>query len=384
MLTIAGNGMGDYNFSNIDLDFEQFDKIICDKNFKEDRKNLLKLGYREAKNYILENYTSQNILYVVTGSPLFFSAGTIIASLIDKKYLKIINNSSSKDYCLATLGIDESKVNYFSLHGRKNIDLTKFLTNQYTFILCDKDTISKIQKAIKYLKANDIEIFIGFLLGYKSQKIQTINIFEKINFDLTKPYVLLIKKLFTTPKSRDENFVTERGMITKEYKRNLSLQNLDLEPNKIFWDIGAGSGSCGIEAYKRYRVKTVFFEKNSLRVQNIKQNLSNHFVVDCKLLEGEATDFFETIAENPDRIFVGGGGEKVIKKLSYLYERLEVEGIMLINIITLKHLSLTITILNESKIKYEIFSLSLTAYKGNLDLVEPERQLFQIKIRKNP
>ncbi len=81
---------------------------------------------------------------------------------------------------------------------------------------------------------------------------------------------------------------------------------------------------------------------------------------------------------------MGGGGEKVIKKLSYLYERLEVEGIMLINIITLKHLSLTITILNESKIKYEIFSLSLTAYKGNLDLVEPERQLFQIKIRKNP
>ena len=55
---------------------------------------------------------------------------------------------------------------------------------------------------------------------------------------------------------------------------------------------------------------------------------------------------------------------------------------MLINAITLKHLSLMINILNEYKIKYEVFSLSLTNYKGNLDLVEPERQLFQIKIIK--
>ncbi len=40
-------------------------------------------------------------------------------------------------------------------------------------------------------------------------------------------------------------------MITKKYKRHLSLQNLDLEPNQLLWDIGAGSGSCGIGVYKR-------------------------------------------------------------------------------------------------------------------------------------
>ena len=55
---------------------------------------------------------------------------------------------------------------------------------------------------------------------------------------------------------------------------------------------------------------------------------------------------------------------------------------MLINAITLKHLSLMINTLNENNIEYEIFSLSLTNYKGKLDLVEPERQLFQIKVLK--
>ena len=377
MLIIAGNGMGDYDFSNINLDFEEFDKIICDKNFKENRKNLLKLSYKDAKNYILENHQSENILYVVTGSPLFFSAGTIIYSAV--RGSKIIDNQSSKDYLLAKLGIAQNMVNFFSLHGKDKIDLTKFLTNTYTLIVCDKNSVEWIKKAIYFLPKEKIEITVGYKLGYKDEKIEIIDL-DNINFDLTQPYIILMKKNFTVPKSLDENFKTERGMITKEYKRNLSLQNLDLKANQILWDIGAGSGSCGIEAYKRYRVKTVFFEKNPLRVEFIKQNLSNHFVTDCTLFEGEATKFFDKIKQNPNRIFVGGGGEMVIKKLPYLYKRLEKNGIIIINAITLKHLSLIISTLSQAKIKYDVFSLSLTTHKGDLDLIEPQRELFMIKI----
>ncbi|HOO75883.1 MAG TPA: tRNA-guanine transglycosylase, partial [Tepiditoga sp.] len=57
-------------------------------------------------------------------------------------------------------------------------------------------------------------------------------------------------------------------------------------------------------------------------------------------------------------------------------------GIMLINAITLNHLSSMINILNNSNIEFEVHSISLTTYKGKLNLVEPERQLFQIKVYK--
>lgn len=33
MVTIAGNGMGEYDFSNLDFDISKFDKVICDLNF---------------------------------------------------------------------------------------------------------------------------------------------------------------------------------------------------------------------------------------------------------------------------------------------------------------------------------------------------------------
>ncbi len=44
--------------------------------------------------------------------------------------------------------------------------------------------------------------------------------------------------------------------------------------------------------------------------------------------------------------------------------------------------TIEINILNENNIEYETHSISLTTYKGKLDLVEPERQLFQIKAYK--
>ncbi|RXJ81144.1 precorrin-6Y C5,15-methyltransferase (decarboxylating) subunit CbiT [Arcobacter sp. F2176] len=386
MVTIIGNGMGKYDFSNLNIDITKYDKILCDVNFKEEQNNILKLKFKEIKEYIVSNYEKENILYVVTGSPLFFSAGIIIANALPKEKVKIINNTSSKDYMMEKLFISEANIDTVSLHGREHFDLSRFLTNSYTFVLCDKDSIEKITQAVKFLNKEDITVSIGYKLGYEDEIIKQIDIFSKEceSFDLSKPYVLIIKRNFALKNqvSEDAEFDTQRGMITKKYKRHLSLQNLDLKPNLLLWDIGAGSGSCGIEAYTRYKTRTLFFEKNEERIENIKTNLTNHKVIACELFVGEAQDKFESLEENPQRIFVGGGGEEVIKRLPYLYERLEEAGIMLINAITLKHLSLMNTVLNEVNIDYEIHSISLTTYKGKLDLVEPERQLFQIKIIK--
>ncbi len=386
MVTIAGNGMGAYDFTNLELNFCDYDKIICDQNFIENGRTILKLKFKDAKEYILENYEKENILYVVTGSPLFFSAGTLIAKKLPQDKVKMINNTSSKTYLLEKVFVSETDVSVVSIHGRTAIDLTEFMNKKYTFVVCDKNSINRLQEAMEFYKADDISATIGYKLGYEDEIIEEVNLFDfdDKKFDLEQPFVLLIQRNFEHKKNvcDDLEFETERGMITKKYKRHLSLQNLDLEPNQLLWDIGAGSGSCGIEAYKRYKVKTIFFEKNETRVEFIKANLTAHHVSDCKLYVGEAQEIYPTLEQNPQRIFVGGGGEKVIDTLPYLYERLDVNGIMLINAITLKHLSQMINVLNEAKIEYDTHSISLTTYKGKLNLVEPERQLFQLKIYK--
>ena len=386
MLTIAGNGMGEYSFSNIDIYLEQFDTIVCDTNFKESGSNIIKGSYSFIKEYILTHYEKQSILYIVTGSPYFYSAGILLAKKLPKDQVKIIDNVSSKSYMQHKCMISETEIATISLHGRSSIDHTQFLKERYTFVLCDKQSIARLQKALFYISTEDISVTIGYKLGYCDEVIEEVDIYNMSDaFDLDAPYSLLIAREFDPQsiKSSDSDFETERGMITKQYKRDLSLQNLDLQPNQSLWDIGAGSGSCGIEAYKRYRVKSTFFEKQPKRIEYIKRNLQHHHVCDATVIEGDAQLLFETVQEQPQRIFVGGGGSKVIARLPYLYERLDSSGVMLINAITLKNLTHMITLLNDAKIEYKVISLSLTTYKGKLDLIEPERQLFQIKVTKN-
>ncbi len=388
MLTITGNGMGDYTFANLTVDVTDYDTIVCDKNFIETGERVLKLGYREAKAYILEHYREENILYVVTGSPLFFSAGVLIAQQLPQEAVRIVDNTSSLSYLLARLQLAQQTVGILSLHGRDRIDLREFLVKPYTFILCDAKTLDRLHEALAYVSPEAVEVTIGYKLGYADEVIEQVTLHDRSYraFDAAQPYVLLIKRLFEPASgiTPDGAFETERGMITKEYKRHLGLQNLDLAPNHIFWDVGAGSGSCAIDAFLRYRVRSVLFEKQALRCEYIRSNLRTHHVCDTELIEGDAERRFEAVTEDPDRICVGGGGSKVIARLPYLYGRLREEGVMLINAITLKNLTQMIAVLSEAEIAYEVISLSLTTYKGKLDMIEPQRQLFQIKIRKQP
>jgi len=375
--------MGDYTFDNLPVNPNDYDVVVCDRHFDEEGSRILKLGYREAVAYILSHFEDQNILYVVTGSPLFFSGGILLARKLPDEAVTIIDNTSSKSYLLTRLKIADQEVATLSLHGRAHIDLRRFLSERHTFILCDKGSIETIREAIRYLHPGDLDVTIGYKLGYPDEAIRRIDLFGDAlgGFDLTQPYMLLLERLYDplSPVAGDGAFATERGMITKHYKRHLALQHLDLLPNHLLWDVGAGSGSIAIAAYSRYRVRTVLFEKQPQRCEHIRANLAAHRVCDTRLIEGDAAEAFETLPDDPDRIFVGGGGEAVIARLPYLYDRLAPGGILLLNAITLRNLTRMIGVLGDADIPYEVISLSLTTHKGALDMIEPERQLFQIK-----
>ena len=384
MLTIAGNGMGPYSFENLNLDIDSFDTIVCDPNFEESSERILKLRYREAKEYILRNYDKEEILYVVTGSPLFYSAGTIVAKLLPRESVTIVDGESSLGYLCRKLAISMADVQSISLHARERPDPSLLLKRRYTFILCDAHSVRKIAKALEHLKRDDISVTIAYKLGYEDEYIGEFDLYGRCEFDLGEPYVLLIERLFGRESTiaEDSSFVTERGMISKKYKRELSLQHLDLEEGMTLWDIGAGSGSCAISAYLRYGVATVLFEKNPRRAAYIEENLARKRVLCSELLVGDAVEHWRERVERPERIFVGGGGARVLALLPELYDILADSGIMLVAVVTLDSLVAAISSLEESAIEYEAISLSFTKYSGKLMMAEPQREIFWIKVRK--
>ena len=385
MVTIAGSGMGEYNFKNIDIDFSAFDMIFCDQNYKTSLENVIQGSFKVVKEAILANL-DKNILYIVSGSPTFFSGALIIIAMLKKRNIpfKIIDNTSSLNYMLAHEGVSLVKTGIITLHGKSFVDLENFLTKEYTFVICDDATPRILSEATTFLDEEDITITLGERFGYPDEAFSTTTLQKMLQNPPRMPYSLLIKRNYKPlPNiSSEESIEHENGMITKSYKRHISLQNLELQPNMLMWDIGAGSGSVSIDGYKRYKVKTILFEKNEKRAKMIENSLKKHKILETKLSIGEASEDYKKEQSQPERIFVGGGGEKVISELDYLHERLADGGIMVANFVTLQHLTTAITTLKNAKIAFDVKSISLTTYKMSLLMPEPERVMHQVIVKK--
>ncbi|MDF1875302.1 precorrin-6Y C5,15-methyltransferase (decarboxylating) subunit CbiT [Sulfurimonas sp. SAG-AH-194-I05] len=386
MVTIAGSGMGAYNFDNIRVDFSQYEMIFCDQNFQTDLSNVVKGSFKVVKAAILENLDKE-ILYIVSGSPTFFSGAILILNVLKRENIafRILDNTSSLNYMLAQTGVSLVKTGIVTLHGKSRVDLESFLVKEHTFIICDEDTPKILKEATAYLDEADFGIMLGEHFGYEDEKFSQTTLDTMLKNPPKMPYALLITRNFTPLPtiSSEDSIEHENGMITKQYKRHISLQNLDLHPNMLVWDVGAGSGSVSIDAYKRYKIRSIMFEKNEKRAKMIENSLKKHKILSTKLYIGEASVDYKVEQSTPERIFVGGGGDKVISELDYLYKRLAEGGTMVANFVTLQHLTTAINTLKKAEIKFDIKSISLTTYTMSLLMPQPERVMHQIIVRKN-
>jgi precorrin-6Y C5,15-methyltransferase (decarboxylating) len=100
----------------------------------------------------------------------------------------------------------------------------------------------------------------------------------------------------------------EKGLITKQEARALSLAKLRLKPDAIVWDIGAGSGSVGLECARLAPHGHVWaIEKNEGDAANARANAARFRIGNYTLCEGKAPAQLDTWPD-PDAVFIGGSG----------------------------------------------------------------------------
>ncbi|MDQ4093818.1 MAG: precorrin-6y C5,15-methyltransferase (decarboxylating) subunit CbiE, partial [Actinomycetota bacterium] len=100
------------------------------------------------------------------------------------------------------------------------------------------------------------------------------------------------------------------GMITKSEIRALALARLAPGPGRLVWDLGAGSGSVGVEC-ARLGAAVVAVERDPAQCVRLVANASAH-QVNVRVLEGEAPAALAGLPK-PDAVFVGGGGATVVR-----------------------------------------------------------------------
>ncbi len=108
----------------------------------------------------------------------------------------------------------------------------------------------------------------------------------------------------------EAEFSHRDGMITKSEVRALALARLAPGPGRLVWDLGAGSGSVGVEC-ARLGAAVVAVEQDPTQCARLVANAGAH-QVNVRVIEGQAPAVLEGLPQ-PDAVFVGGGGPTVVR-----------------------------------------------------------------------
>jgi precorrin-6Y C5,15-methyltransferase (decarboxylating) len=178
---------------------------------------------------------------------------------------------------------------------------------------------------------------------------------------------------------------TQRGdLITRREIRLLSLCYLELHPDDVLWDVGAGSGSVSIEAARLGpKIEIFAVEKDEEAYRNLTENVRTLDTRGVHPVAGTAPDVFVQLPD-PNAVFVGGSGGKLEAILAAALERLKPGGRLVVNCITLDNLARGWSWLRDHAAQPQVTSVQLAHSRplGDLYSLEPDRPLFILQARK--
>lgn len=133
----------------------------------------------------------------------------------------------------------------------------------------------------------------------------------------------------------DDDWFAHDGQLTKREIRAVTLAALAPRAGELLWDIGAGSGSIGIEWLLRHgSLQAIAIERDATRAARCRANAASLGVPRLQVLEGPAPLALAGLPA-PDAIFIGGG-LTIAGLLDDALARLKPGGRLVANSVTLE------------------------------------------------
>jgi precorrin-6Y C5,15-methyltransferase (decarboxylating) len=283
-----------------------------------------------------------DVCVLASGDPFLYGVGSSLAALVPIDEIICLPAPSSLSLAAAKLGWALQDCEIISLHGRPFERIIPHLRPKAKLLVIswDETTPKRLAELLVARRLGYSRLIILEALGGPREKISQMRAetFEAHNVDPLNLIGVEIEAdrdailMPLTPGLPDEWFETD-GQITKREIRALTLSALAPWPGARLWDIGAGSGSIGIEwmlAHPRNRAVAV--EAREDRAQRIARNAAALGTPDLTIMIGQAPDIFSQLPE-PDAIFIGGGGGTVIEAA---YKILASARVLVVNAVTLE------------------------------------------------
>ena len=296
--------------------------------------------YRQTESDI-----SQIIIFA-SGDPLFFGFANTVKRKLPDADIKLYPSFNSLQTLAHRLVMPYNDMRTVSLTGRPWHDFDRALIERAPKIgvLTDREhTPAAIAARMLEYGYQRYTMYVGEHLGNpEKERIRHMTLKEAVQDEFQYPNNLL---LYATsfPESRpfgipDEQFAHLDGrarMITKAPIRLLTLQALELNRHRVFWDIGFCTGSVSIEARLQFpHLTIVSFEIREEGKELMNINSHRFGTPGITAIIG---DFLQTATDTlsrPDAVFIGGHGGHLPEMLMKIKETLQPNGCIVFNYVS--------------------------------------------------
>jgi precorrin-6Y C5,15-methyltransferase (decarboxylating) len=182
----------------------------------------------------------------------------------------------------------------------------------------------------------------------------------------------------------DAMLMVRNGQMTRQEVRAISVACLGVRSATVIWDVGAGSGAMSIEmAYANSIAKIFAIERDPDQRLCVQANIERTGVASIVVVEGEAPEALGKLPD-PQAIFIGGTGGRLIEVLDRCWARLAQGGRLVANLVVLGHLSTFLAWCTKAGVIPEVLLVHLSRgvpIVGSLRL-DPFSPVFVVKVCK--
>lgn len=363
------------------------ERVLAFFDTYEGQKIVIKGGLKQVVEQI--QAATGNIVVLASGDPLFYGIGQYLSN---KMPLEIYPHVSSVQLAFARCQTSWQDAKVISLHGRSIKGLAQKMNGEKKVALLT-DEVNSPNAIAQYLLDfgfHEYRAFVAENLEGAEERCRHFTL-EEMKEAAFSPLNVVILIAQETPHVwplgiEDEEFSQrkpDKGLITKKEIRVLSIQQLNVKPDSIIWDIGTCTGSMAIEAGRIAKEGAVYaIEKNEPDLANCLEN-QKKFRVDVTAIHGKAPERLDEFP-NPDAVFLGGTGGNIRDLLTICSERLNEGGRIVLNATTIENLAKAVEIFKELGLHVHIIQAQIARSKPILDMTRfvPLNPIFIITASK--
>lgn len=324
----------------------------------------------------------KKVVVLATGDPLCHGIASFLSKKLGAKKLNIIPNISSIQLAFASIGMAWQDAKICSVHNKDAgewligsgaehgfYDLLQTINqhNKLAILTSPENSPARIARMLVLENMADLFTMVVAenLLCTDEKIFQNLSIAELAEQNFSGNDVVILSRvqaknpelLFGYADDAFKQRKPDKGLITKREVRAVSLARMQLTATSIVWDIGAGSGSVGIEAAKLCPNGHIYaVEKNSADFTIAGENARDFALHNYTLIENKAPLGMDNWPA-PNAVFIGGSGGELAELIRLCLEKLQANGWLVMNFVTLENLNTALETLKQSGASWDITQL---------------------------